>query len=37
MFNWGFYGTYFLMASRLFFVGKKVALAKAASAKVKRL
>jgi hypothetical protein len=37
MFDWGFYGTYFLMTSRLFFVGKKAALAKAASAKVKRL
>jgi hypothetical protein len=37
MFDWGFYGTYFLMTSRLFLVEKKAALAKAASAKVKRL
>jgi hypothetical protein len=37
MFDWGFYGTYFLMTYRLFFVRKKAALAKAASAKVKRL
>jgi hypothetical protein len=37
MFDWGFYGTCFLMTSRLFFVGKQAALAKAASAKAKRL
>jgi hypothetical protein len=37
MFDWGFYGTYFLMTHRLFLLKKKAALAKAASAKAKRL
>jgi hypothetical protein len=37
LFDWGFYGTYFFNDISVVFVGKKAALAKAASAKAKRL